>query len=177
MITLVKKPVRRHPLSDPRGAPLLEWERGLNVIQEALYHWLTTSRWSGGEPHTRPVLAVVCEDAIYTTSNPDTVKSKNLRYNSRCSLASRDRDLDLVVEARAQRVMVHSELEAVAKTYLTRYDWPVEVRAGAFEAEYGAPTAGPPPYNVYRLEPITAYAFGTNDKFAPRSTRWEFGSA
>jgi exopolysaccharide biosynthesis WecB/TagA/CpsF family protein len=99
-------------------------------------------------------------------TEPRRLWRRYLRYNPRCSLASRDNDLDFVVEAKAERVMVPTELEGVAAVYRRRYDWPVEVRAGAFEAEYGAPSAGPPPYNVYRLEPLTAYAFGTNDKTA-----------
>ncbi|MGH9244498.1 MAG: hypothetical protein ACRD29_09310 [Acidimicrobiales bacterium] len=48
------------------------------------------------------------------------------------------------------------------------------MRDGAFDAPYGAPTAGPPPYQPYAVTPTVIFGFGTNDKFAPLSTRWRF---
>lgn len=51
--------------------------------------------------------------------------------------------------------------------------WHVTVRDGAFHGAEGAPTAGPPPYDVYEVRPATAYAFGTEEP--ARSTRWRFG--
>jgi hypothetical protein len=46
----------------------------------------------------------------------------------------------------------------------------------AMEAPYGAPTAGPPPYAVFRVEPSRAYAIGINDSTNARSTRFVFDS-
>ncbi len=43
-----------------------------------------------------------------------------------------------------------------------------------FDAPYGAPTAGPPPYRVYELTPRRVYAFGTSDNLGVRSTRFCF---
>jgi len=62
----------------------------------------------------------------------------------------------------------------VADAYASKYEWHVTVRDGVFDAEHGAPTAGPPPYTVYRITPSTVYAFGTDETFASRSTRWRF---
>jgi hypothetical protein len=66
-------------------------------------------------------------------------------------------------------------LQSVRDAYEAKYGWPPEVRDGAFDAPYGAPTAGPPPYHVFRIEPEVVFAFGTGDATAPRSTRWRFG--
>jgi hypothetical protein len=41
-----------------------------------------------------------------------------------------------------------------------------------FDAPYGAPTAGPPPYRVYEITPGFVYAFGTSDNLGVRSTRF-----
>ena len=41
-------------------------------------------------------------------------------------------------------------------------------------APYGAPTAGPPPYEVFRIDPATVHAIGTDAPFIGRSTRWTF---
>ena len=45
------------------------------------------------------------------------------------------------------------------------------VRDGAFYAD-GAPTAGPPPYEVYEVTPATAFGFPTDETFT--ATRWRF---
>ena len=56
--------------------------------------------------------------------------------------------------------------------------WPVTVTPdGAFDAPFGAPAAGPPPYQVYAFEPVTVWGFGTDDRYAARSTRWDFDRA
>ena len=41
-----------------------------------------------------------------------------------------------------------------------------------FDAEYGAPTSGGPPYRVYEIRPSRAFALPANNEFAP--TRWRF---
>ena len=61
---------------------------------------------------------------------------------------------------------------AQARAYDEVYGWHVTVGAGALDAAGGAGTAGPPPYDVYRLAPETAYGFGTDRPIT--STRWRF---
>jgi hypothetical protein len=48
------------------------------------------------------------------------------------------------------------------------------VRDGAFHDTEVAPTADPPPYDVYEVIPKTAFGFGTDESFSP--TRWDFGA-
>ena len=62
----------------------------------------------------------------------------------------------------------------MADAYRSKYGWPVEIRDGAFDAPYGAPTAGPPPYVVYEVTPVQVFGFGTSDALGPRTTRWRF---
>jgi hypothetical protein len=50
----------------------------------------------------------------------------------------------------------------------------VTIEDGAYQAPYGAPTAGPPPYHLYAFAPTAVYAFGTNESLGPRSTRFAF---
>lgn len=64
-------------------------------------------------------------------------------------------------------------LQRVADAYDAKYDWQVDIRGGAFFAE-GAPTAGPPRFHVYDLQPSTVYGFGTDESHSDRSTRWRF---
>jgi hypothetical protein len=46
----------------------------------------------------------------------------------------------------------------------------VRIQDGAFDADYGAPTAGPPPFDVYALNPTRVFGFGTDETWSP--TRW-----
>jgi hypothetical protein len=82
--------------------------------------------------------------------------------------------LDLVVEGRAARITDDAKLRRVAEVYAAKYQWQVTVRDGAFYAD-GAPTAGPPPYDVYEVTPTTAFGFGTDESFNAR--RWRFQGA
>ena len=52
--------------------------------------------------------------------------------------------------------------------------WPVRVDddRAALTAEYSAPSAGPPPWHVYRLAPSRATAVETVEP--GRATRWQF---
>jgi hypothetical protein len=63
------------------------------------------------------------------------------------------------------------ELERVARAF-GEGDWHPEVRDDAFYAEYSAPSAGPPPWHVYRVSPKTIYALGTTQPYG--ATRFVF---
>ena len=82
--------------------------------------------------------------------------------------------MHLVVEGVATPVSAAEELDAVATAYREKYDWPVVVERGLFDAPYGAPTAGPPPYQVFQVRPTAVFAFVAGGDFGPASTRWVF---
>jgi hypothetical protein len=70
------------------------------------------------------------------------------REHDRHRPAARARDpFDLVVEGTAAKVSDEARLRRVAEVYMTKYGWPVSVRDRAFYGD-GAPTEGPPPYEV-----------------------------
>jgi hypothetical protein len=48
------------------------------------------------------------------------------------------------------------------------------VTEGGFDAPYGAPTAGPPPYQPFEITPAAVFGFGTVGEFAGRATRFAF---
>lgn len=81
------------------------------------------------------------------------------------------RGLDLVIEGEATKVQNDTRLQHVAAVYASKYDWHVEVRDGVFHAE-GAPTAGPPPFDVYQITATKAFGFPTGGSLTP--TRWRF---
>jgi hypothetical protein len=83
--------------------------------------------------------------------------------------------LDLVVHGVVQKVRDASTLQDTADAHAEIYDWQVTVRDGAFHDVGGAPTAGPPPYEVYAVVPTTAFVFGLDETVSP--TRWVFAEA
>jgi nitroimidazol reductase NimA-like FMN-containing flavoprotein (pyridoxamine 5'-phosphate oxidase superfamily) len=148
----------------------MPWTKARRWLSEAEYYWLATVNPRGG-PHVVPVLAVWMEGAMYFCANPTSRKARNLDHEGCCVLTAEHHKLHLVVEGSASRVNKEEVLRNVAQAYATKYGWPVSIRGGAFYAE-GAPTAGPPPYQVFRVEPEVIFGFGTDDKY--KATRWRF---
>ena len=161
------KPIASEP------STLIPWVEARTRLSEGRFYWLATVR-PDGMPHVRPILAVWHDGALFTTTNPTVRKARNLAHDSRCAISVRTDGLDVVVEGSAAKVTDEATLERIADAYKAKYEWPVTVRDGAFDAPYGAPTAGPPPYEVYAVAPAVIFGFGTDEAYAPRTTRWEF---
>jgi hypothetical protein len=153
----------------------LPWRDVLPYLARAGAFWLATADGSG-HPRLRPLFAVVTNGYLHFSSNPSAQKAKNLGVDPRCALAAHTDDFDLIVEGTGRRVTDPDELGRVAASYRDKYGWPVTVVGDAMDAPYGAPTAGPPPYAVFRVLPRRAYAIGINDRTNARSTRFLFGS-
>ena len=151
----------------------LPWSEAQARLADAQTYWAATTT-PDGRPHVRPVLAVWVDGALHTTTSPSARKARNLAANRRCSLSVSADGVDVVLEGTAARVVDHAHLQRVADAYAAKYGWPPTVDGDAFDAPYGAPTAGPPPYEVYEMTPTAVYGFGTDEEHAPRSTRWRF---
>jgi hypothetical protein len=124
-----------------------------------------------GRPHSAGVGAIWVDSELYFTSGPGTLKSRNLAVNPACSVSVRLRGIDLVLEGEAHRVTDSSTLERVAAVYRTG-GWPAEVDGDAFTAPFSAPSAGPPPWYLYRFTLHTAVGVATAE--AHGATRWDF---
>ena len=53
-----------------------------------------------------------------------------------------------------------------------RGGWPAEVDGDAFTAPFSAPSAGPPPWHLYRFTFDTAFGVATAEPYG--ATRWRF---
>lgn len=151
----------------------MPWSEVCRRLTEAQTYWLATVTQEG-RPHVRPVLGVWVDAALHTTSSPAARKARNLATNERCSCSIAAEGVDVVLEGTAAKVTDDEHLQRVADAYKAKYGWTPTVEDGAFDAPYGAPTAGPPPYEVYEIAPSVVFGFGTDDEHAPRSTRWRF---
>ena len=107
-----------------------------------------------------PVGFIQIDGVRYFNSGPATRKSRNIAANPRCVVSVATQPFDLVIEGSAERVTDADELQSVAKTFVG-HGWPAQVEGDALTAEYSAPSAGPPPWHVYRINPDVVFAFGT----------------
>jgi Pyridoxamine 5'-phosphate oxidase len=152
---------------------VIPWADALARLSAADSYWFATVR-PNGQPHVRPVLAVWVDGFICTTSNASARKARNLSTNERCALTASTDGIDFIVEGTAAPVTDPDLLERIASAYHAKYQWPITIDNGGFDAPYGAPAAGPPPYQPHAITPTKVYGFGTDERFAPRSTRWHF---
>jgi Pyridoxamine 5'-phosphate oxidase len=160
---------------DRYGSAELPWSRPRDTLatdtpKADLTFFVATVR-PNGQPHSAGVGATWVDGELYFTSGPGTLKSRNLAANPACSVSVRLRDIDLVLEGEAHRVTDASTLERVAAVYRTG-GWPAEVAGDAFTAPFSAPSAGPPPWHLYRLTVHTAVGVATAEPFG--ATRWDF---
>jgi hypothetical protein len=167
------QPVAEPLTNDGRDPETLPWAQARERISRARWYWLATVHPSG-RPHVRPVLAVWVGNALYTTSSPRARKGRNLDRDGRCTVTVTADDMHLVLDGSASKVSDPVALEGVAEAYRAKYGWPVTVIGTAFDAPYGAPTAGPPPYQPYRIRPATVFGFVNDPALGPSSTRWRF---
>ena len=145
--------------------------------------WLATTR-PDGRPHLVPVIAFWIEGAIHIVAGEKTLKARNLAANGRCVVAmstTKLPSLDIVLEGQAGPLSDDGAIRHIAEV-LTESGWPLEAKGDKVWGPH-APTAGPPPYTIFRVVPSTVFGlpgmFGM-DKFdqadLPRPTRWDFGS-
>jgi hypothetical protein len=171
-------------LADLYRTPLLEWGRIKARLDQGLSQapetggpnrhtcWLATIN-RDGSPHVAGIGALWVDDAFWFETGAGTRKGKNLDRDPRCTLSVATHDFDLVVEGEARKITDPSTVSAMAERWAAE-GWPVRVdnTGSALTAEFSAPSAGPPPWHVYRLTPLTATALLTVDPGG--ATRWRF---
>ena len=120
-----------------------------------------------------PLFAAWSGSSLFIASKDTSRKSRNLGTDGRCVITTDTGDLHLIVEGDASRVADDESLARASEAFRVIYDWPTEVTGDQLDAEYGAPTSGGPPYDVFQIVPRKAFGFPTDgESFAP--TRWRF---
>jgi|SRR5262249_6697037 len=147
--------------------PWTETRRRLRDAHDT--YWLATTR-PDGVPHVRPILGVWVDERLHFVSGSATRKTGHLAASPEVTVTVSADGLDLVVEGRAERVEDPALLRRVADEYARKYGWQATPRDGAFYDTEGAPTAGPPPYEVYQLTLTRVLGFPAGESFSP--TRW-----
>ena len=115
--------------------------------------WLTTIN-PDGSPHVTGIGALWVDGAFWFETGAGTRKGRNLARDPRCVLSLALTEFDLVVEGTAATSPIRTIVAARAADW-ARGGWPCEVDESgtALTAEFSAPSAGKPPWQVYRIEP------------------------
>ncbi len=171
-------------LGELYGLPLMEWR----TIEDRLDRGVTQAPGAGGpnrhtcwlatvnpdgSPHVTGVGAVWFDGTFWFVSGERTRKGRNVARDPRCVLSVATTEFDLTFEGEAHQVTDPDTVAALALIW-AEGGWPARVDESgwALTAEFSAPSAGPPPWHVYRLRHQRAMALGTVDPGG--ATRWRF---
>ena len=152
-------------LGAAEGLPPVDWDPISQKLEadtapdpaahNAKTKWLTTLN-EDGSPHVTAVGAVWLDGTFWFQTGA-TRKGRNVERDPRCSIAVSILDADVVVEGEAVRVTDPTLVARAAKAWADG-GWPAEPDEGGtgITAPFNAPSQGPPPWNVYRIEPRSA---------------------
>jgi hypothetical protein len=134
--------------------------------------WLTTLD-PDGSPHVTAIGSLWLDGGFWFETGATTRKGRNLARDPRCALAIATREFDLSVTGTADVVTDPATVARLAAAW-AEGGWPCEVDASgtALTAPFSAPSAGGPPWSVYRVTARSAYAVGTVEPGG--ATRWTF---
>ncbi len=163
---------------DRYGDDELPWSRARGALEATGKDndtWFLGTAGPDGRPHAAGVGALWHEGELYFTSGDGTRKSRNLAANPGASISISLPGIDLVFEGWAERVTDQPTLEAAAERYNDDgAGWPVKVEGDALTAPFSAPSAGPPPWRLYRLRFEKVFGVATAEPNG--ATRWSFAT-
>jgi hypothetical protein len=153
-------------LGEADGLPPVDWSGIVDKLDSgsapppdalnARTTWLSTVN-EDGSPHVTAVGAMWVDGTFWFQTGTGTRKGHNVERDPRCSVAVSVRDADVVFEGDARRVTEPDALAKIAEAWADS-GWPAEVdeTGTGITAPFNAPSQGPPPWNVYRIEPHSA---------------------
>lgn len=148
------------------GLPPVDWAAVTETLDSGLAPapdahnarttWLATVN-EDGSAHVTAVGAVWVEGTFWFQTGTRTRKSVNVARDPRCSITVSIRNADLVIEGVAAKVTDPALVARLAKAWADQ-GWPAEPDASGsgITAPFNAPSQGPPPWTVYRIEPRSA---------------------
>ena len=156
-------------LDDIYGTPLAEWQRVEERLQQGMSQapdtggpqrhtcWLATIN-DDGSPHVTAVGAIWLDGTFWFQTGAGTRKGRNVARNPACSIAHSIAGADVVIEGDAERVTEPGAVRRAAQAWADT-GWPAEPddSGTGITAPFNAPSQGPPPWNVYRINQRSAF--------------------
>jgi len=153
---------------DLYGSPDIAWSGVLELLEAggAQRFWLATVD-ADGAPHLNGIGARWVDGVLFFKSGARTRKSRNLERDGRCVISAELPDFDVTFTGTAVRVTDEATVQRLADVYAAT-GWPARAKGSQLEADYSAPTAGPPPWDVWTMAPESAVGLGVG------AMRWRF---
>jgi hypothetical protein len=169
-----KQPVATKNL-DIYGSEALPWSRVHDILKVMAQGpetpiYLGTVR-PDDRPHSAGIGIVWHDGALFFSSSLAARKARNLAQNPACTISGRLPGIDVVFEGEASLLSDEETLADVARLF-REGGWPCEVEGNALTAPYSAPSAGPPPWHVYRFTFHTVFGVASEEPYG--ATRWTF---
>jgi PPOX class probable F420-dependent enzyme len=142
----------------PADGTALPWARVLEWLSAARNYWVCTTR-PDGRPHAMPVWGLWIDDAVWFSTDPASIKAKNLIARPDVVIHLESGDEVCVLEGRAVKV---EDPDALAD-FDDRYDAKYQVRPSSMGEAAG----------VYLVKPATALVW-TEAEFPTTATRFTF---
>jgi hypothetical protein len=171
-------------LAELYDLPTLDWEPIRRRLDEGFTqapgtggpnrhtYWLATIN-ADGSPHVTGIGAFWRDDALWIVTGETTRKGRNLARDPRCTLSLAADEFDVVVSGQAEKITDPAVVAEIARVAADD-GWPARVdeTGTAITADYSAPSAGPPPWVVYRITAREATALATVEPGG--ATHWRF---
>lgn len=142
----------------PADGTVLTWATVTEWLVRSRNYWVT-SVGANGRPHAMPVWGLWLDDALWFSTDPDSVKGRNLRRSPETVAHLESGDEVCVLEGAVEWLRA-SELPAgFADAYEEKYDFALDVTN--------------PDYAFLRLAPRVALTWRESD-FPVSATRWRF---
>ena len=153
-------------IGEADGLPPVDWDAVVEKLEagsapapdalNARTTWLSTLN-EDGSPHLTAVGALWLDGTFWFQTGSGTRKARNVARDPRCAVAVSIHEADVVVEGDAARVTDPTTVARLAKAWADS-GWRAEPdpSGSGITAPFNAPSQGPPPWNVYRVEPRSA---------------------
>ncbi|GAB4085627.1 pyridoxamine 5'-phosphate oxidase family protein [Myceligenerans cantabricum] len=172
-----------HDLATLHDAPEMDWQVVRTQVRAASapgaggpdrYTWWLTTLNADGSPHTNALGALWHDDAVWFVTGRGTRRGRNLARDPRVTASTSVPEFDLVIEGRAQEITDPATVAAMSARWNEAGGWPCEPDASgtALTAPYSAPSAGAPPWHLYRVATTSAHTVATVEPGG--ATRWRF---
>jgi Pyridoxamine 5'-phosphate oxidase len=162
---------------DRYGDGPLPWDRPRDILaigsQGPSMTFFLGTVGQDGTPHAAGVGAVWFDGDLYFNSGLTKRKARDLAARPTCTISVRLPGIDMVFQGQAAEVDDPGLVGQVAEVFRAG-GWPVEVDGSLLVGPYSAPSAGPPPWHLFRFTFEEATGVATEEPHG--ATRWRFSN-
>ena len=142
----------------PADGSVLPWATVADWLVRARNYWVT-SVGANSRPHAMPVWGLWLDDALWFSTDPESVKGRNLRRSPETVVHLESGDEVCVLEGAVEWRTAAALPDGFAGAYEAKYDFAMDVTN--------------PSYAFLRLAPRVALTWRESD-FPSSATRWRF---